>query len=114
MTRKGAAFIEDQVVLLESQNKGSEEGGGGGGRRGPWWGENAFCIIHTPTTSHPHPTPYKINFCPLGSPTPAGSGSISPVSYNNCGTAEPTLPDRWTDGLIDGWTDGWMDGRMFG
>lgn len=52
VTGIGTAFVEDQVVLLESENRGHEEYGGGGG--GGWreaWGAWENAPLHLP---HPH------------------------------------------------------------
>lgn len=95
VTGIGTAFVEDQVVLLESENRGHEEyGGGGGGAGGRHGGRGRMplCTYHILTSlCRPLPTLYQLDFCPSCSLTDAGSGTISQGSRDSYKTIGPTL-----------------------
>lgn len=63
-----------------------------GGRREPWVGERmSIYTRHTFTSSCALPSLDQAEFCPSGSLTDAGSGTISQGSHKNYKTTQPTL-----------------------
>lgn len=93
VTRIGAAFVEDQVMFLESEDRGHEEElwGGGGMEGALGGGRMPVYTCHTFTSSRALLTLYQAEFCPSGSLTDAGSGTISQGSHKNYKTTQPTL-----------------------